>query len=143
MFSDGRRASARIDTVDDQGVTRDELRSLMEGFAGEAGVAFRSLLDDPPADLHEEGRLAPTPTSSLLTIYRRRAEHARAIGLQAIGLEEAVRRFDATRYDALGLVALHGRSLWAVAFLAPDATEVVAAIVVGQEAPVDTLMDEG
>ena len=104
----------------------------MSDFQGEGAETFLLVLDDPAGDFHDDGELNPTPTSNLLTIYRQRAQHVREIGLPTLGFDEAVERIETSPHGKLCLAVASGPGghPWAVAFLAPDQSEVVAVIAV-------------
>ena len=122
---------------DDVTVTKSELRQLMLDFRGEAADVLMSVLDEPTCDFRDDGELTPTHTSNLLTIYRRRARHVREIGLPTVGFDESVARFETTTHDELRIAVAVGPGgfPWAVAFLTPERTEVVAAIAVLAQMP--------
>jgi len=113
-------------------MTRDHLRALLSAARGEAVPAFLSLLDDPDAEVHQYAEEHSNSTANLLTIYRRRAEHVRTIGLPTLGFDETVERLEATTHDRLtpaGGTARGGHPS-CVAFIAEDLSEVVAAVAV-------------
>lgn len=69
-------------------------------------------------------------TSSLVTIYRRRANHVEAIGLPTVGLRETVERLAQTTHDTLrviGAIAQGGYPA-CVMFVAPEEPVVIAAL---------------
>ena len=113
-------------------MTPDALRRLLEGSDFEAAPAFRALLNEADTALHPDTESHPTPTTNLLTIYRRRAEHVRSIDLPSLGFDETVEKLAATHHERLVLMIAmreddHRRG---VAFLSEDLTELVAAVVI-------------
>lgn len=113
-------------------MTRERLRRLLEPVEGEAADLFRSLLDDPAARIEVPEDGVPVATSSLQTIYRRRAEHVRKVGLPVLDFDEAVRKLQTTEHDKLRLALGTGRGGQpaCVAFLAQDSSAVVAVLAV-------------
>jgi len=65
-------------------MTRDRLRRLLSATDGEAVALFTALLDDSASDIDTDTELRPVSTAELLTIYRRRAQHVRRIGLPTL-----------------------------------------------------------
>lgn len=118
--------------VHNVGMERARLRSLLLNAQGEAVPTFLSLLDDPETDVPSDADQHSNATANLLTIYRRRAEHVRAIGLPTIGFEETVDRLEATSHERLtvGLGSGQGGHPWCVAFLTEDLSEVIAVLAV-------------
>lgn len=117
---------------DDPVVDREQLRRILATAEGEAVPTFLAALDDPRTSVHPDSEKHTNSTANLLTIYGRRADHVRETGLPTLGLDESVARLRTTAYPdlTLGLATAHGGYPWCVAFLAPDLSEVVAAIVV-------------
>lgn len=113
-------------------MSRERLRSLLSATQGEAVPTFLSLLDDPDATLHPDAEGHSNSTANLLTIYRRRAEHVRRIGLPTLGFDETVEKLEATGHESLTLALGTGQGghPHCVAFLTRDLSEVVAALAV-------------
>lgn len=114
-------------------MTRDDLRVALEGATGEAVPTCRAVLDEPTAQVDADAileRLAST--TNLVTLYRGRASHVEDIGLPTLGFRDVVDRLEATPHEKLRLALITGPSgyPWCVLFLAPDETEVVAAVAV-------------
>ena len=122
-------------------MSRDELRALLLAARGEGVHACLAALDDPATTVDVEvttDHLATT--AQLARIYRRRAEHARRIGLLTVGLDEAVAALETAEHDQLRLSLLNAYSgyPWCVVFLTPDCSEVVAATaVLGRPPPAE------
>lgn len=114
------------------GMTPERLRSLLSASRGEAVPAFLSLLDDPGTTLHIDAEEHSSPTAILLTIYRRRGDHVRRIGLPTLGFDETVEKLEATGHEQLtaALGTGPGGHPSCIAFLSPDLSEVVAAVAV-------------
>jgi len=100
-------------------------------FARGAAVApCLAALDKPDATVHVDWPdQGPVPTSSLLTIYRRRADHVDAIGLPTLGFREAVQRLEETAHEDLPLAGVEGAKGYpsCTLFLAPDEPTVLLA----------------
>jgi hypothetical protein len=113
-------------------MTRDRLRRLLSATDGEAVPLFTSLLDDSGSNFDAEAERISNSTANLLTIYRRRAEHARRIGLPTLGFDETVVNLESTRHERLRLALGTGPGGHpsCVAFLADDLSEVVAVLAV-------------
>ena len=107
------------------------------GFQGEAAGVLLSVLDDPNSAFRDDAALRPTPTTDLLTIYQRRARHVKAVGLPTLGFDESVARIEESTYDELRLAVTIGSSGHpkAIAFLAPERSEIVAVLAVLEEDP--------
>ena len=118
-------------------MTRDRLRRLLSATDGEAVALFTALLDDSASDIDTDTELRPVSTAELLTIYRRRAQHVRRIGLPTLGFDETVAKLESTRHERLHLALGTGRGgrPACVAFLADDLSEVVAVLAVLGRAP--------
>lgn len=113
-------------------MSREHLRSVLSAAQGEAVSTFLTLLDDPTADIHHASERHTNTAANLLTIYRRRADHLRRIGLPTLGFDETVERLETTSHErlALALGTGQGGHPSCVAFLAEDLSEVVAALAV-------------
>jgi hypothetical protein len=118
---------------DDENVTPDDLRHALTSANGEAVAVCLAALAEPDATVHADwSDVGPVPTSNLLTIYRRRADHIEAIGLPTLGFREAAQRLEETPHENLRLAGIEGAKGYprCVVFLAPDEPAVVASLAV-------------
>lgn len=118
-------------------VTRDELEAALVAVGGAAVETCRAVLAGPNAKLTGGGARTAS-TANLVAIYRRRADHVRAIGLPCVGFDEAVQRLETTTHTRLRIAVLEGPGglPWCVVFLAPETTQVVASLaVIGSMSP--------
>jgi hypothetical protein len=83
-------------------VTREDLISLFARARGEAVATCLSVLAEPTTRVSHSPETAST--QNLLSIYRRRVEHIRAIRLPALGVAEAVEALASTKYQRLCVV---------------------------------------
>ncbi|MFC6373992.1 hypothetical protein [Nonomuraea thailandensis] len=76
-----------------------------------------------------------TPVGDLRSIYARREEHIRALGIPSVGFAEAVRNLEACELDRvlLGGVMCTRPPYWFAVFLSPDRSRVVACLGVSQD----------
>ncbi len=113
-------------------MTRDRLRCLLSATDGEAVALFTSRLDDSGSNFDAEAERTSNSTANLLTIYRRRTEHVRRIGLPTLVFDETVANLESTRHERLRLALCKGPGGHpsCVAFLADDRSDVVAVLAV-------------
>jgi len=113
-------------------MTVDQLRKLLEATTGEAVPTLLSLLEEPGSTVEVASGDAATPTTQLLTIYRRRAKHVQKVGLPTLGFDEALKKLEVTPHERLtiALAQAKGGHPHCVAFLAEDLSVVVATLAV-------------
>ncbi|KRF43034.1 hypothetical protein ASH01_14460 [Terrabacter sp. Soil811] len=115
---------------DTAAMTPEQLRTLLSAAKLEAVPDLLSLLDEPQVSLSSDAEQDSSSTATLLTIYRRRAEHVRRTNQPIRGIGETVEKLETTKHQRLVLAVVNGagESRWGVAFLSPDLSEVVAAV---------------
>lgn len=66
-------------------MTRGELRRALAAASGEAVPTCMATLPDTSASVQPDGDVRPVPTRQVVGIDMRRARHAEAVGLPALG----------------------------------------------------------
>ena len=127
----GRPECTRLEPVD-----RERLTSALVGRSGAAELCR----EDLKSGAHFEVLPGLVAADDLRTIYRRRAEHLAAQGIDSIGADEAADRLEETGHASLGLGKVDGGSsgYFFQVFFDPSLSDVIACLAVPSR-PTSTL----
>lgn len=109
-------------------VEREALLQLLRGLHTPSSEACAQALLQGAEFEHWDSD--SVPAAQLAVIYRRRAKHARRVGLAASGIDEAVKFFEAAEDRPVSLAIVHGAEWEYPVFLAADGSSVVACLTV-------------